>query len=148
MSLGQDRDLYWKLIHRVLPTNRFLFHCGLSTTDACLSCNLAPDTSEHIFGECPLWQKTVVLVFNLPSLRRYRIIRRATHFIQFTTRTRCKDSLPANDVSYLLILLVTFWRYRHFRSPPAIFRMLQVRMEEHLQAIQHSRSTSAMDNRS
>ena len=91
VSLGQDRDLYWKLIHRVLPTNRFLFYCGLPTTDACPSCNLAPDTTEHIFGECPLWQKTVGLVFNLPSLRRYRIIRRATHFIQFTTR--CKESL-------------------------------------------------------
>ena len=146
VSLGQDRDLHWKLIHRVLPSNRSLFHCGLSKTDACPSCNLAPDTTEHIFGECPLWQKLVGLVFNLPSLRRYRIIRRATHthFIQFTTR--CKDSLPAIELSYLLILLVTFWRYRQFRSPQVIFRKLQVRMEEHLQAIQHSRSTSAMDN--
>ena len=50
-----DTRLRWfqyKIIHRILPTQRFLFLRKIVTTPLCCLCNVEEETFEHLFWEC------------------------------------------------------------------------------------------------
>jgi hypothetical protein len=42
----------WKLLHRLIPTGRYLFLRKLRSTQNCLICNESPDNLEHFFFYC------------------------------------------------------------------------------------------------
>ena len=74
------RDTYlinfqYKFLHRVIPTNTFLFKIHIKDTKLCSFCNLEDETVEHLFFNCPL-------IF--PFLRAfYDCLKRYFHNIEF-----------------------------------------------------------------
>ena len=50
-----------KVLHRILPTNKWLYKCKLTNTATCSFCLLQIETIEHLFWECTivknLWLK-------------------------------------------------------------------------------------------
>ena len=46
------QDFQYKLIHRILITNSFLYKCGLKETELCTFCTETKESLVHIFGEC------------------------------------------------------------------------------------------------
>ena len=43
-----------KIIHRIIPTNAWLFKCGLKNTQNCTFCEVNTETIEHLFWECQI----------------------------------------------------------------------------------------------
>ena len=50
---SEMRSFQYKILHRVLTTNRFLQLCKIKE-DLCYYCNTVPETLEHLFWECPV----------------------------------------------------------------------------------------------
>ena len=48
------RAFQYQIVLRTVPTNKFLFRCGLSNTDKCYFCEVNVDTIEHLFWHCPV----------------------------------------------------------------------------------------------
>jgi hypothetical protein len=51
-----DTRLRWfqtRLLHRILPTNKYLFMCKLVDSPLCTFCNLEQDSLSHLFWSCP-----------------------------------------------------------------------------------------------
>ena len=46
------QECQFKIIHRILPTNKFLYLCNLSDTDQCYFCNSKVETISHLLFEC------------------------------------------------------------------------------------------------
>jgi len=47
------RIFQFKLLHRRISTNRYLFKIGLSPSELCSFCNNSSETLLHLFWECP-----------------------------------------------------------------------------------------------
>ena len=47
------RNFQFKLLHRIIPTNSFLFKIKLTNTNLCTFCNSQEETLEHLFFDCP-----------------------------------------------------------------------------------------------
>ncbi|XP_048491396.1 uncharacterized protein LOC125492725 [Beta vulgaris subsp. vulgaris] len=58
----------WKLFHNGLATTANLSYRGLAISDKCPSCNLEPETSQHIFRFCSLataaWQTSKLCIIS------------------------------------------------------------------------------------
>ena len=50
------RSFQFKILHRILPTNKHLFTCKLKNSNLCDFCSSSIETIEHIFWECPITQ--------------------------------------------------------------------------------------------
>ena len=48
------RNFQYKLLTRILPTNKFLYKCKLSDTSLCAFCGIYTETIEHLFYECKI----------------------------------------------------------------------------------------------
>ena len=48
------RAFQYQIVLRTVPTNKFLFRCGLSNTDKCYFCEVNVETIEHLFWHCPV----------------------------------------------------------------------------------------------
>ena len=46
------QSFQFKLVHRILPTNKFLHICKIKETEMCYFCNSEIETFEHLFFEC------------------------------------------------------------------------------------------------
>ena len=46
------QDFQYKLMHRILITNSFLYKCQLKETDLCTFCTETKESLVHIFWEC------------------------------------------------------------------------------------------------
>ena len=46
------QDFQYKLVHRILITNSFLYKCGLKETELCTFCTETKESLVHIFWEC------------------------------------------------------------------------------------------------
>ena len=64
LKTTNDIKLRWfqaRLIHRILPTNKFLFRCKYKDSPLCSFCNTEEESIVHLFWECPvvslLWKK-------------------------------------------------------------------------------------------
>jgi exonuclease III len=62
-QISQDiktQNFQFKLIHRILTTNTYLYMCGIQTDNRCSFCANEPESLEHIFFYCPhsnkLWK--------------------------------------------------------------------------------------------
>ena len=54
-----DTKLKWfqvRLIHRILPTNKFLFICKIKDSPSCTFCRLEDESVIHLFWDCPMIQ--------------------------------------------------------------------------------------------
>jgi hypothetical protein len=68
-------NLQYKFLHRVIPTNTFLFKIHIKDTKLCSFCNVEDETVEHLFFNCPLL---------FPFLRAlYDCLKRYFHNIEF-----------------------------------------------------------------
>lgn len=47
-------NFQYKLLHRIIPTNSFLFKIKIKDTNLCTFCKIQEETIEHLFYECPL----------------------------------------------------------------------------------------------
>ena len=45
-------QLQYKLLHRILPTNKWLKKIGIVLDDTCAFCNTETESLEHVFLEC------------------------------------------------------------------------------------------------
>ena len=46
------RNFQYKILSRILPTNKFLYRCSLSVTPNCSFCDIYTETLEHLFFDC------------------------------------------------------------------------------------------------
>ena len=57
------RDFQFKLIHRRISTNRYLFRVGLSPNEQCSFCENTSESLLHVFWKCPktkvFWNKVI-----------------------------------------------------------------------------------------
>jgi len=62
----QLRSFYFKLFHRAIAFNNFLFKIGRKESPLCSLCNESPETFVHIFCECdkvkPIWEALLNLI--------------------------------------------------------------------------------------
>ena len=70
----------FKLINRIIPTNKYLFNCKLTNSSLCDVCSSDVETIVHLFWECPvvqdLWSnlktflqsKGITIELNLPTV--------------------------------------------------------------------------------
>ena len=60
------RNFQYKILHRILPTNKFLVKIGIKESDQCNLCNNVTDSILHYIWLCPIikvfWQKVIVLL--------------------------------------------------------------------------------------
>jgi hypothetical protein len=56
------RELHWKILHNIYPTNILLQKMKIKQTDLCEYCKTNVDYTEHFFFECdhlkPFWKVT------------------------------------------------------------------------------------------
>ncbi len=50
------QNVHFKLMHRILPCNSFLYKCNLKETELCTFCNETKERLFHIFWECNIVQ--------------------------------------------------------------------------------------------
>ena len=103
----------YKLLHRILPTNTFLFRIGNEDTPNCCFCNIQNETTEHLFYECHhvinLWESLKLHVQNhvdlilsmenvLFGIRNDHSAKSANYVIILTKYyiylCKCNDNLP------------------------------------------------------
>ena len=53
------RSFYFKLFHRAIGLNDFLYKIKRKDSPNCSFCNTDPETYIHILVECPIWDETV-----------------------------------------------------------------------------------------
>jgi hypothetical protein len=58
------QDFQYKLIHRILITNSFLYKCGLKETELCTFCTETKESLVHIFCECNYVRKFWLAIGN------------------------------------------------------------------------------------
>ena len=46
------RYFQYKILHRIIPTNKYLYYCKLSNSNLCEFCSSHIETIEHVFYEC------------------------------------------------------------------------------------------------
>ena len=76
------RILQLKILHRILPTNSWLYKCNLKQTKNCTFCQIHIETMEHLLWDCMvtknLWLRTIewlkTLNFNIPIQTSKQII--------------------------------------------------------------------------
>ena len=60
------RSFYFKLFHRAIALNYFLFKIKRKDSPNCAFCNTTPETYIHLFVECPVvkpvWEKTIKVI--------------------------------------------------------------------------------------
>ena len=60
------RSFYFKLFHRAIGLNDFLFKIKRKDSPNCSFCNIAPETYKHIFIECPvvkpIWDEVIKVI--------------------------------------------------------------------------------------
>ena len=60
------RSFYFKLFHRAIGLNDFLYKIKRKDSPNCSFCNTAPETYKHIFIECPvvkpIWDKAIKVI--------------------------------------------------------------------------------------
>jgi len=70
----KQRILQYKIIHRIIPLNDWLFKCNLSNTKNCCFCSINTETIEHFFYECTIikniWFKLADLLNTTPFTLR------------------------------------------------------------------------------
>jgi hypothetical protein len=66
------RNFYFKLFHRILPCNEFLYRIGVIETDLCTFCEEAIETIYHYMCSCPLvvmfWQELLSWIKDTTSV--------------------------------------------------------------------------------
>ena len=51
------RSFQYKLLHRAIPTNKYLFQCKIKDSDLCYFCHETTESLEHLFWFCPKVRK-------------------------------------------------------------------------------------------
>jgi len=46
------QNVQFKLLHRILPVNSFLYKCGLQETELCTFCTETKENMLHLFWNC------------------------------------------------------------------------------------------------
>ena len=52
-----NTKLHWfqyRILHRILATNDYLFKCKIKTENSCTFCTVVPEKLEHLFWQCPI----------------------------------------------------------------------------------------------
>ena len=91
----QLRYLQIKILHRIIPTNSWLFKCNLTNTNQCSFCEIHRETIIHLFWECT-FSKSIWL--NLKDWlitidRNLRITLGPKEIILGENRDNCKNSI-------------------------------------------------------
>ena len=116
------RELQWKILHNIYPTNILLQKMGISTTDKCSFCSNEIDYIEHFFFDCkkvrPLW-KHVEHIVSVKIDYNIKIDK------QDVLLGWNKESLDKNDFCYLnhaiLIGKMCVSKFRYGKSSEIIF---------------------------
>ena len=60
---SRTRDFQYKILNRILFTNKMLFKMKISDTDKCTFCNEEEETIEHLLNTCkyilPFWKEVI-----------------------------------------------------------------------------------------
>ena len=51
------RSFQYKLLHRAIPTNKYLFQCKIKNSDLCYFCHETTESLEHLVWFCPKVKK-------------------------------------------------------------------------------------------
>ena len=69
------RNFQYKILHRILPTNKFLVKIGIKESDQCNLCMNATDSILHYIWLCPIikvfWQQVIILLEETFEIQMY-----------------------------------------------------------------------------
>ena len=65
------RMLQFKIIHRILPLNPWLFKCKLANNKNCTFCHINIETIEHIFSECIIVQNIWLRLYDWLKIKPF-----------------------------------------------------------------------------
>ena len=101
------KDLAWKIIHQILPTQCLLYRYHITGNAKCYLCKRGVETLSHLFYECPiltgLWTFVELIMSQLTGCQ-VTISLKAIRFNIFTLH-------PCNSYNNLLILLINTMKY-------------------------------------
>ena len=105
-----DCQLRWfqvRIIHRIIPTQKYLFLCKLSDTPLCIFCNAEEETLKHLLWECPFVHKFWVDIKNWMETCQNNII-----FSDILVILGVKQHERTDPIHDLIILLGKFYIYK------------------------------------
>ncbi len=108
-SMSSDTKLRWfqfRLVHRILATNKFLHKIGIKNNPMCSFCKIEEETIVHLFYECDIVHDFLL------SFERW-IYNETSIFLNFT-KTDCLFGKMNNKarVENLLLLIFKFYVYK------------------------------------
>ena len=109
-----SKDIFWKMLHRVWPTQHKLFICSLSDDEVCLACNTQKDTVDHVFIDCCKWQDILQIAQKYLCQHGVKISRSTNIFEQLLLAKSRKEKI------YFSVLLTTYYTKRQTLRPQAI----------------------------
>jgi len=122
------RELHWKIVHNIYPTNILLFKMGIANSNKCTYCQQEIDFIEHFFFECKEIRK---LWTHIESLFQTKLGKRIIIKKEDALLGKKRDILNTDMFSYLnhLILIgkmcISKFRYG---TPADIIIMLEKEM--------------------
>ena len=94
----EDRDIWFRLKHRILPTKDKLQKMGITNDKMCLLCKRSEETVEHIFLSCP--KHLDAWIFAEGKLRKYN---NDKYFVLNDSKRILRVGRGITDVALLLI---------------------------------------------
>ena len=128
------RNFQYKFLHRIIPTNTFLFKCKLSDTNLCDFCHNSIENIDHLFWECTkiqtilsmlhTWLNSIGIMFNLSK--------------EILFFGELKINLHSNMINFILILMKYYifkTKYQKYTPSFEIFRKMlysRIQIEEQI----------------
>jgi uncharacterized pyridoxal phosphate-containing UPF0001 family protein len=98
------RELHWKILHNVYPTNIILNKIGIAQTNKCSYCVDKVDYIEHFFVECPKINKIWCFVEDTINVKlNIRIKLTVSEMLVGCSR---KEGMMTQDIRYINFLII------------------------------------------
>ena len=121
-----DRDILWKIYHRVLPTQQRLTWWNLTRESGCPACEEETDTMDRVFGNCATWKKTVECLKNeIP--RGTWPEDPATPVVQ----SFIQREIPQEWRHLFCCLMTVYWKSRGEKGPKQIAHLCTLQWKKH-----------------
>ena len=109
---GKLNILAWRISHGKLPTMANLFKFGISQTSACRSCNVAPETGDHIIVGCSISKGVWQQVSKWWRLLDYSF-NSAGDLMNCKAKLKGHQRLSKIHEAIMLVYLWVIWNYRN-----------------------------------
>jgi hypothetical protein len=131
------QDFQYKLLMRLLPTNKYLFKCKLSSSNLCDFCSMNIETLEHIIWEC---NKTQIFWNEIGKYLTSKNVK--INFTIINVSFGLNDKNNNETINFIIILAIFFiFKMKYNKTIPSFDKFLpflqnRIRIEREIALIQ------------